>query len=104
MTNLSAEEVDPIRKSDGYIDFYAKQQNVVDIENELEQEKSTANSYGNLALQQENKANDFESKAKSTNDESEKAEFLAKADELRTNASVNRQKETGCRSNSGGFI
>ena len=93
LTNLSADEVDPIRKSDGYVAFYAKQQNVVDIENELEQEKSTANSYGNLALQQENKANDFESKAKSTNDESEKAEFLAKADELRTNASVNRQKK-----------
>ena len=93
LTNLSAEEVDPIRKSDGYIDFYAKQQNVVDIENELEQEKSAAKSYGSLALQQENKANDFESKAKSTSDESEKAEFLAKADELRTNASVNRQKK-----------
>ena len=93
LTNLSADEVDPIRKSDGYVAFYAKQQNVVDIENELKQEKSTANSYGNLALQQENKANDFESKAKSTNDEFEKAEFLAKADELRTNASVNRQKK-----------
>jgi len=93
LTNLSADEVDPIRKSDGYVAFYAKQQNVVDIENELEQEKSTANSYRNLALQQENKANDFESKAKRTNDESEKVEFLAKADELRTNASFNRQKK-----------
>jgi hypothetical protein len=93
LTNLNAEEVDPIRKSDAYIDFYAKQQNVVDLENELEQEKSNANSYGNLALQQENKANDFESKAKSTNDESEKAGYLAKADELRANASGNRQKK-----------
>ncbi len=78
MTNLSAEEVDPIRKSDGYIDFYAKQQNVVDIENELEQEKSTANSYGNLALQQENKANDFESKAKSTMTNLRKLNFWQK--------------------------
>ena len=93
LTNLNAEEVDPIRKSDAYIDFYAKQQNVVDLENELEQEKSNTNSYGNLALQQENKANDFESKAKSTNDESEKADYLAKADELRANASGNRQKK-----------
>ena len=93
LTNLNAEEVDPIRKSDTYIDFYAKQQNVVDLENELEQEKSNSNSYGNLALQQENKANDFESKAKSTNDESEKAGYLAKADELRANASGNRQKK-----------
>ena len=93
LTNLNAEEVDPIRKSDTYIDFYAKQQNVVDLENELEQEKSNSNSYGNLALQQENKANDFESKAKSTNDESEKAGYLTKADELRANASGNRQKK-----------
>ena len=93
LTNLNEEEVDPIRKSDAYIDFYAKQQNVVDLENELEQEKSNTSSYENLALQQENKANDFESKAKSTNDESEKADYLAKADELRTNASGNRQKK-----------
>ena len=93
LTNLNEEEVDPIRKSDAYIDFYAKQQNVVDLENELEQEKSNTSSYENLALQQENKANDFESKAKGTNDESEKADYLAKANELRINASGNRKKK-----------
>jgi hypothetical protein len=93
LTNLNAEDVDPIRKSDAYIDFYAKQQNVVDIESKLKQEKSNSNSYGNLALQQENKASDFESKAKSTNDEFEKADYLAKANELRANASGNRKKK-----------
>ena len=93
LTNLNADEVDPIRKSDAYIDFYAKQQNVDDLQNELEQEKLKFNSYGNLALQQENKANDFESKARSTDDESEKADYLAKANELRVSADGNRQKK-----------
>lgn len=93
LTNLTESDVENVRSAENYDKIYNNQQAIEAFLKELREEEERMKSYLNLAKQQENKALEFEEKAKNTNSEEEKNTFIAIAEKLQEKANNNKKSK-----------